>query len=179
MPICRIQRCGIIVVIHLINENTLKGGMDMKLVKRKNTLFPQIPSLFDDYLGRDLSDWLNTNFPERDHSIPAVNIKESDREFTLELAAPGMDKKDFNIELEDNVLTISSEKKNEVEETDKKGNYFRKEFNYQSFQRSFRVQEDLVNVDKIQANYQNGLLIVKLPKQDVTVTRPSRQIKIT
>ena len=150
----------------------------MTLIKRKNKLFPQTPSLFDDFLGRDLSDWLTTNFPERNSSVPAVNIKETDREFTLEMAAPGMDKKDFNIELEDNVLTIGSEKKNEIEESDKKGNYFRKEFNYHSFQRSFSVPENLVDVDKIQANYKNGLLIIKLPKLDVKITNPSRQIKI-
>lgn len=153
--------------------------MDMSLVKRKNNLFPQIPSIFDDFLGRDLSDWLTTNFPNRDSSIPAVNIKETDREFTVELAAPGMDKKDFNIELEDNVLTISSEKRDEIEESDKKGNYYRKEFNYHSFQRSFRLPENLVNAEKIQANYKSGLLIINLPKLDVKVTKPSRQIKIT
>jgi HSP20 family protein len=150
----------------------------MSLIKRKNDLFPRTPSVFDDFLGRDLSDWFTTNFPVRDSSVPAVNIKETERELTVELAAPGMDKKDFNIELENNILTISSEKKDEIEEKDKEGNYFRKEFNYQSFQRCFRIPENLVNVEKIQANYKNGLLIINLPKLDVNVTKPSRQIKI-
>jgi len=151
----------------------------MKLVKRTNDLFPRIPSFFDDFLGRDVSDWLITNFPNQNSSTPAVNIRESDKDFNVELAAPGMNKKDFNIELENNILTISSEKKNEVEEKDEKGNYFRKEFNYHSFQRSFRVPENLVNVEKIQANYKEGLLTIKLPKLVEKVLKSSKQIKIS
>lgn len=151
----------------------------MTLVKRTNELFPRIPSFFDDFLGRDVSDWLTTNFPNRESSVPAVNIKETDKEFIVELAAPGMDKKDFDIELEDNVLTIRSEKKDEIEEKDENGSYFRKEFNYQSFQRSFRLPEDLVKTDKIQALYKNGLLSVHLPKMTEKVVKSSRQIKVS
>lgn len=151
----------------------------MKIVKKTNDLFPRIPSFFDDFLGRDLSDWLNTSFPYRESSVPAANIKETDKDFTVELAAPGMDKKDFNIEFENDVLTISSEKKNEVEEKDEKGNYCRKEFNYQSFRRSFRVPENAVNINKIEANYKDGVLHIQLPKMDVKVTKPVRQIRIS
>ena len=83
----------------------------MTLVKRTNNLFPQIPSFFDDFLGRDLSNWFSTTSPYRESSFPAANIRETDKDYTIELAAPGMDKKDFNIEFENDLLTISSEKK--------------------------------------------------------------------
>ena len=151
----------------------------MTLVKRTNNLFPRIPSFFDDFLGRDLSDWLSTTSPYREDSFPAANIRETDKDYTVELAAPGMDKKDFNIEFENDLLTISSEKKNELEKKDEKGDYFRKEFNYQSFKRSFRVPEDMVNINKIQANYQDGILIIQLPKMEHKATKPIRQIKIS
>lgn len=151
----------------------------MTLVKRKNELFPRIPSFFDDFLGRDLSDWLTNSFPYSGGSVPAANIKETDKEFIVELAAPGMDKKDFNIELENNLLTISTEKKDEIEEKDANGNYFRKEFNYHSFQRSFRVPENIVNVEKIQANYKDGVLNITLPKMEEKAAKASRQIKIS
>jgi HSP20 family protein len=151
----------------------------MALVKRTNELFPRIPSFFDDFLGRDLSDWLTTGSLYRESSVPAANIKETDKDFTVELAAPGMEKKDFNIEMENNVMKISSEKKDEIEEKDEDGNYFRKEFSYHSFQRSFRIPENVVNVDKIQANYKDGVLSIRLPKLDEKVTKPTRQIKIS
>lgn len=151
----------------------------MTLVKRKNELFPRIPSFFDDFMGRDLSDWLTNSFPYRGTSMPAANIKETDKEYIVELAAPGMDKKDFNIELENDLLTISTEKKDEMEEKDENGNYFRKEFSYQSFERSFRVPGDVVNVEKIQANYKDGVLNIKLPKLEEKAIKASRQIKIS
>ena len=90
-----------------------------------------------------------------------------------------MSKKDFNIEFENDVLTVSSEKKNEFEDKDETNNYYRKEFNYQSFKRSFRVPENMVNVEKIQANYADGVLLVQLPKLEEKATKPMRQIKIS
>ena len=151
----------------------------MTLVKRTNDLFPRIPSFFDDFLGRDLTDWFNTGLSYRENSFPAANIKETDKEFTVELAAPGMSKKDFNIEFENDVLTVSSEKKNEFEDKDENNNYYRKEFNYQSFKRSFRVPENMVNIEKIQANYKDGVLLVQLPKMEEKTAKPMRQIKIS
>lgn len=147
-------------------------------MKRTNSLFPSIPSFFDDFFTRDVGDWLNTNFSDQGTTLPAVNIGENEEAFTVELAAPGMSKKDFNIELENNVLTISSEKKEEHEENDQKNNYFRKEFNYMTFQRSFRLPEEVVDAEKIKANYDDGILRLVLPKVEAKKTKPRKQITI-
>ena len=151
----------------------------MTLVKKTNELYPRIPSFFDDFLGEGLSDWFTTNVPKRERSLPAVNIKETDTDYLIELAAPGMNKKDFSIELEDGVLTIGSERKEVIEDKETDDSYFRKEFNYQSFQRCFRMPENAVNMEKIEANYKDGILNVKLPKIEKTVEKRSRTIKIS
>lgn len=142
-------------------------------------MFPSLPSLFDDFMTRDLSDWFSTNFSTTGTTLPAVNIKENENEFVVELAAPGMTKKDFNIELENDILTIHSEKSEEVEDKDKEGNFYRKEFSYQSFQRSFRFPQDVVNAEKINANYKDGILRLVLPKIDEKKAKPRKQIAIS
>jgi HSP20 family protein len=151
----------------------------MTLLRRRDSMFPTLPSLFDDFMTRDLSDWFSTNFSTTGTTLPAVNIKENDNEFVVELAAPGMTKKDFNIELENDILTIHSELKNEVEDKDKEGNFYRKEFSYQSFQRSFRFPQDVVNAEKINANYKDGILRLVLPKLEEKKTKPRKQISIS
>jgi HSP20 family protein len=112
----------------------------------------------------------------RTSSMPAVNVKEDDKQFSLELAVPGMDKKDLKIDINEDVLTISSESKHESEE-DKNG-YKRKEFSYSSFYRSFYIPEN-VNRDNIEANYKDGILTVGLPKQEEEKTKITRQISIS
>jgi HSP20 family protein len=150
----------------------------MAIIKRTNELYPRIPSFFDDFLGGGLSDWFDTNVPNRQSSLPAVNIKDTEIEFIIELAAPGMNKEDFSIELEKGVLIISTEKKETLEENETDDGYFRKEFNYQSFQRRFRMPENVVNVEKIEANYKDGILNVRLPKMKERIEKHSRRIKI-
>jgi HSP20 family protein len=149
----------------------------MSLVKKTNELYPRIPSFFDDFLGGNLSDWFTTNIAKKEGSIPAVNLKETDTDYIIEMAAPGMDKKDFSINLEDGVLIINSERKETYEENEDEG-YFRKEFNYQSFQRCFRMPENDINVEKIDATYNDGILKVKLPKIQKGAEKKARQIKI-
>ncbi|WP_232302862.1 Hsp20/alpha crystallin family protein [Draconibacterium sediminis] len=122
-------------------------------------------------------DWNHSNFSSTNTSLPAVNVKETDDDFVIEVAAPGMSKNDFNVNFKNNVLTISSEKKNEKEE--KNENYTRKEFSYQSFQRSFTVAENAVVGEKISAKYDNGILHIVLPKRDEVKPQPERQIKIS
>ena len=107
--------------------------------------------------------------------MPAVNIREDEKSYILDLAVPGMDKKDLKIDINEDVLTISSESKHETEEN--KDGYKRKEFSYSSFCRSFYIPEN-VNRDKIEANYKDGILIVGLPKQAEEKSRVSRQINI-
>lgn len=142
-------------------------------------MFPSFPSWFDDFMTRDLSDWFSSNFSTTGTTLPAVNIKENEKEFVVELAAPGMTKKDFNIELENDILTIHSEKKEEVEDKDKEGNFYRKEFSYQSFQRCFRFPQDVVNAEMINANYKDGILRLVLPKVDEKKAKSRKQIAIS
>jgi HSP20 family protein len=112
----------------------------------------------------------------RTSSMPAVNIKEDDKKFSLELAVPGMDKKDLKIDINEDVLTISSESAHENEES--KDGYKRKEFSYSSFCRSFYIPEN-VNRDNIEANYKDGILTVGLPKQEEEKTKLTRQVNIS
>jgi HSP20 family protein len=134
----------------------------------KRTYSPFLSNLFDDDFFPVLS--------SRTSSMPAVNIKENEKNYTLELAVPGIDKKNLKIDINEDVLTISSETKNETEE-DKDG-YKRKEFSYSSFCRSFYIPEN-VNRDKIVASYKDGILNVELPKQEEEKNKITRQIKIS
>jgi HSP20 family protein len=95
----------------------------------------------------------------------------------VEVAAPGMSKKDFNITLEGNVLTISSEKTHQ-QETDKDARYSAREFSYQSFSRTFNLQKEVVDTDKIQATYRDGVLQLVIPKMEHAKQKPPRTIEI-
>ncbi len=148
----------------------------MTLVKR-NGWSEAVPStIWNNFFGGDLFDWDN-NFANTGNSLPAVNIKETPDSFRVEMAAPGMDKKDFKIELDGTALTISAEKKNESEQKDGE-NYNRREFSYQSFYRSFHLPKEVVNADKIEAKYENGLLKLTIPKREEAKQKPSRLISI-
>ena len=142
----------------------------MNLIKRNTVPFP---SIIDELLKPD---WLGgmQNF---NANIPAVNIKETDTNFGIELAAPGKTKEDFNIEIDHNVLTISSEEKTEKEENDNQGKYTRREFSYSSFRRAFTLPES-VNAESINATYENGVLHVTLPKREEALPKPKRLIEI-
>ncbi len=134
----------------------------MALVKRNDLWFPSINDLFGSFFDdNQTNDGL---IFKTGRSIPAVNIKENDKNFEVEVAAPGMNKKDFKVEVENNVLTISAETKEEKEE--KKENYSRKEFSYESFERSFTLPQDIVDADKIKAKYDNGILKIEIPKKE-------------
>ncbi|NOY51878.1 MAG: Hsp20/alpha crystallin family protein [Chlorobi bacterium] len=106
---------------------------------------------------------LSQTFDASQGDMPMVNVKDEDKRFVVELAAPGMEKKDFNISLENNSLTISSEKKEE--KTEKNENYTMKEFSFNSFSRSFALPKN-IKLDQIDANYKNGVLSISLPKKD-------------
>jgi len=134
----------------------------------RRTYSPFLSNLFDDDFFPVLSN--------RTSSMPAINIKEDDKSFTIELAIPGMDKKDLKIDISDDMLTISSENKNEVEE--EKDGYKRKEFSFSSFCRSFFIPEN-VNRDKIGASYKDGILTVEFPKQEEDKNKITKQIKIS
>ena len=134
--------------------------------------FNQYPALTD--LFESLEKNFFNNEERFEGTVPAVNIKEDNDKFALELAAPGMKKNDFHINVEKDVLTISSERKEEKEE--KKDNYARREFYYNSFSRSFNLP-DTIDVDNIKADYKNGILNITLPKKEET--KVTREIKIS
>lgn len=105
-------------------------------------------------------------------TVPAVNVVESEQNFSVEVAAPGMRKEDFKVEIKDGMLTIGSEKKTEHEE--KKENYTRREFSYNTFKRMFHLPEN-VNPEDVNATYQEGILKLMLPKK--VATKPEKEIK--
>jgi HSP20 family protein len=148
----------------------------MSLVKRENYL-PTWSNFFNDFLNRDWYDWSNQNFSLTNTTIPSVNIKETENEFEVEMAAPGMTKDDFKLELNNNVLTISSEKQSESN-SDEGKNITRREFSYQSFSRSFTLPV-IVETDKISAKYENGILRVNIPKKEEAKPKPLKQIKVS
>ena len=150
----------------------------MTLVKRNGSLTNSLPGLFDDFFTKDLFDWNNSNFSTSGTTLPAVNVRETAENFVVEMAAPGMKKEDFKVELNNNLLTISSEKREEQEQ--KEGEkYTRKEFNYHSFQRSFQLSKEAVDADNIQAKYENGVLHLTIPKREEIKQKPSRLINIS
>lgn len=142
----------------------------MKLIKRNDDW--GFPSVWEDFFNNDLFDL--PAMASRGATVPAVNINETDKEFELELAAPGLKKNDFKVNIDRNVLTVSTEKKEEKEEKDK--NFTRKEFSYHSFSRSFTLPES-VNQEKIDAKYNDGVLKLVLPKKDEVIPK-SKEIKI-
>lgn len=145
----------------------------MTLVKFSN----QVPSMFDRFFENDLFNWSNRNFSSTNTTLPAVNIKEDTDKFLVEIAAPGFSKKDFVIELNNDQLTISSEKKEEhgLNEDEQ---FTKREFSYQSFSRSFTLPNTVHN-DKISAKYENGILKVSIPKKEEAKPKPLRKISIS
>ncbi len=146
----------------------------MSIAKRSEMY---LPTFWDNFFSRYLTDWGSNNFSSTDTTLPAVNVKETDERFDIEVAAPGMNREYFRVNLVNNVLTISSERSEEKNE-EKGANYTRSEFYYQSFQRSFTVPENLVECEKISARYSDGLLCVTLPKREELKTKPGRTIEI-
>ena len=139
----------------------------MKLIRFNNS--PAFPEIFENLF--------NDNFfggNPRWNNVPATNIIEHKNEYELELAVPGYEKKDFKIDLEQNMLTISSTKEENHEENTK--DYSRKEFSSCSFSRSFTLPET-IDKEKIQANYENGILHVSLPKVE-EVKKLTKEIKV-
>ena len=120
------------------------------------------PSVFEDFF-KPWNEWFNGGVFGKSLTVPAVNITENKEDYKLSVAAPGLKKDDFKIDVEGNMLTISSEKEDSKEEKDER--YTRKEYSYSSFSRSFALPEE-VNQEKIEAKYQDGVLKVTLPKKD-------------
>ena len=142
----------------------------------KRSLLPTVSRFLDDNWTQ-LFDWSDRDFLGVNMTMPSVNIKETADAYLVEMAAPGMKKSDFDIELDNNILTIRSERevKDEVNEEER---YVRREFNFRSFQRSFNLNKKIVDDSKINAKYNDGILSIILPKKEEAKQKPARQIKI-
>jgi HSP20 family protein len=141
------------------------------MIHTKNSM----PIMFDRFLN---DNWLDNFWGENNSMFsPSVNITENDKSYQVELVAPGIDKKDFNLNVEDDRLTISYEHKEENEEKNDVKKFLRREFKSTSFSKSFTLPEN-VNADKISAAYQNGVLQVIIPKEKEK-SKLSRLIKIS
>lgn len=146
----------------------------MSIIRRRDA-GSMLPDLWDNFFNRDIFGW-DSNFVNEGQSLPAVNIKENKDSFQVEMAAPGMKKSDFKIQIDGSSLTISSEKKDEKHE--KEGNYSRKEFSYESFYRTFHLPKEIVDSDKINAKYEDGILKLEIPKREEAKQKPKRLIDV-
>ncbi|MBY0436452.1 MAG: Hsp20/alpha crystallin family protein [Cyclobacteriaceae bacterium] len=153
----------------------------MSLLVKNNGGFP---TLFSDWLNPAL---LTSDFMDFDSeapfqalrlgiNVPSANVAETPKEYMIDLAAPGLERKDFKVEINNHTLTVSSEKKEEQKE--EKNGYSRKEFSYSSFSRSFSLPEN-VKEGSIDAKYQDGILKITIPKKEVTVSKPVREIAVS
>ena len=133
-----------------------------------------IPAYWDDFFNDSFFN--NHTVAACNSTSPAVNIAEDDQEFRIEVAVPGMARKDFRIDLEDDVLTISSEQKENKE--DDKGTYMRREFSFNSFKRSFQLPES-IDTENIKASSNAGILSIQLPKKEEMVQKAPKQIEIS
>lgn len=146
----------------------------MELIKWQNTA-PSFKNLVDEFFNRDTFGHFGGR--SMGSATPAVNVKEDENNFNIEVAAPGFKKDAFKIEVDaENVLVISAEVKNETEEKTE-GRYTRREFMYSSFKRRFTLPENVDSV-KIDAEYVNGVLFVKLPKKEVAKVQSARLINV-
>ena len=148
----------------------------MSLIKRNGQSIPTIRALFDDFFNRELFNWGNNNFSSTSTTVPSVNVRETADNYEVALAVPGMDKTDFTVTLDGNLLTISSSK--EKKEENDNGNYIRREFSYQSFQRSFELPKHVVDDQNINARYEHGILHLTIPKKEEAKQKAPRMIEI-
>jgi len=143
----------------------------MTLIRRANNNYPVFQNWLDDFFGSVE----NVNNQRNKYNTPAVNIAENENNFQIEFAAPGFSKADFSINLDNDVLTVKSEKT--INEESTKVNYTRKEFNFSGFQRSFTLPES-ADSENIKAEYKDGILNIEIPKKEEAKVKPAREIEI-
>ena len=150
----------------------------MNTLMRSNN---NLPSLIENFFGRDMNDLFNTT-QSAVSNVPAVNVVEHQDGFRIEVAAPGLKKENFKLNLNHNNLTISAYQESKTEDkSDNEGKnqekYTRREFSYTSFQRTFTLPTS-VDADNIQASYTDGVLKIEVPKREEAKVKPARQIEI-
>jgi HSP20 family protein len=143
----------------------------MSLIKfnKQNRFFPWTNESLNNFLSAD-------DFLEENSLMPAMNVKEHNEDFEIEFAAPGFSKKDFEVTINDNILTVSGEKKQEKEE--KEEGYTCKEFSYNSFKRSLTLPETINKNEEVKAIYKDGILKLNLQKNELEKTQPKRVIEV-
>ncbi len=130
-----------------------------------------MPEVFNDFFDTDF-------MPRVNATAPAINVKESEKDYTVELAAPGLTKDDFNVNIDDDGnLHVKIENKSQKKEDDKKSHYLRREFSYSKYEQTLLLPDD-VDKAKIAASVNNGVLTVELPKVEQTVVKNARQIAV-
>ena len=154
----------------------------METLVKRDGLFPSVigrsvSSLLDDFFTKDIFDWTDKNYSALGSNLPSVNLKETDTKLIIDLAAPGLKKEDFKVEIDNQMLVISCEKEETKEETSKKDDFVRREFNYQSFYRTFSLP-DYIDENKIEANYKDGILHVTVSKKEGTKKKATKTIAI-
>jgi HSP20 family protein len=159
----------------------------MTLVKKHKRSFPILGgTMFDDPFFSEFFDvrkkplQLNSLFngDQNDFELsPSVNIKDNKNKYEIELAAPGLSKDDFNVTVEEGLLTISAEKKEEKKE--EKEGYVKKEFSYNSFSRSMTLPENVDEDKDVKASYKDGILHLTLQKKEALNTKPAKKVKVT
>ncbi len=132
-----------------------------------------VPAYCDDFFNDSFFKGMSP--VDCNNTSPAVNVTEEDKSYRIEVAAPGVDRKDFNINIENDLLTISSEQKENKEDNNRK--YMRREFSYNTFKRSFQLPES-VDLENIKASHDLGILIIELPKKEELVQKAPREIEI-
>lgn len=140
----------------------------MTLIKRTNPFLP-VSNFFDDFFADDL------DFLKKMQTVPSVNILEREADYYIELAVPGFKKEDFDIDLDNNMLTISCEK--ETEKIDENSKYTKREFSFNQFKRVFTLP-DTIDIEQIKAEYVDGLLKVSIGKKPEAQIKPKRKIEI-
>ena len=139
---------------------------------------PSLNQFMEDFFNDDLSDWRRSNYSSTNTTVPKVNVKEDDDNFMIEMAAPGMKKDDFKVELHNDLLTISSESEQNHEAKEDKGKYTRREYAYHSFQRSFSLPTT-ADGEKVEAKYEDGVLKLTIPKREESKPKPPKTIDIS
>ena len=145
----------------------------MSLIKYNPFATKSVGNFFDDFFNRGIADFVGSDFSV---STPSVNVVETENSYRVEVAAPGLEKKDFEVSIDNGFLNISARKEHE-EEVQDGDKYMRREFNFTSFTRSFQLP-DTVQADDIAANYENGVLKITLPKKEEAKIEAAKVIDI-
>jgi HSP20 family protein len=153
---------------------TTKSG-NSKTASLGFNMLPTFPSWIDEVINKNFGTEFMSNF-NTGMTLPAVNVLDTANDYLVEMAVPGLKKSDFNISVDNLLLSISAEVKSEYENVDNE-NYTRREFGYSSFKRTFTLPES-VETDKISAKYDDGILKVTLPKREEAKKKPLKNIKV-